>query len=177
MRVSRLICVLSALLSVAACTGRGNQLPAEVQKAKVLFEQQASTTWRLAHPTVKQFDSLQFDEYQLSPSGCTLKFTFRWRKGDVPHVTQVGFRCSPAGTISGVDLEDVLQVLHDSAKVDAFAVTDVVAKPVRGEIKAYLSGVPGGVDAELKHLVEQKMSGRALAALWLLVKEKYPSQV
>lgn len=142
----------------------------------MLFEQQASTTWRLAHPTVKQFDTLQFDEYERLPSGYVLKFTFRWRKGDVPHVTKVGFRCSPAGTLSGMDLEDVLQILHDSAKVDAFAVTDVLARPFRGEIKAYLSNVPGGADAELKQLVDRKMSGRALAALWLLVKEKYPSQ-
>jgi len=148
---------------------------AAIAKARTLVEKEAGVVWRLAHPTAK-YEEFKFDGYDKTANGYLIKYTYMRSKKDTEHKTTLGFRFNLQGTLSGIDVEDVIAVLSDSSWVKPFLAADVVSGTIREELKKRIDKIPTDVNGELKDLLNRNLGAKGLAALWLVYREAYPKE-
>lgn len=175
--LERLLGRVTLLGSVVCLAGGcGPSAPASVTRARGLVEAEADKIWRAAHPTVPSYDQFEFDGHAQQPEGGqVLKYTYRWgAKGGKPkHHLSLGFRFDAEGSLATLDVEDVVQVYEDTALVKPFLSADIVAAPLRVDLKRRIDALPDGANDELKRLVDQKLTAKGLVALWLKYKEAH----
>ena len=158
--------------------GCGPSEPTAVQRAKLLVEAEAGKIWRVAHPSVPKYDELSFDGSEQTTAGCVVKYTYLWSKkrGKRKHRTSLGFHFNAEGSLSDVDVEDVIRVLSDTSLVKPFLAAKIGTGPLRAELKKWIDALPDGADDELKKLMDQKLTPRGLVALWLKYREQHPAK-
>jgi len=176
---SMLRVVITAIAGLAAATsgcGGSPQGDEALLRAKALVASAAGQVWRLAHVTVPNYRECRFEGRDHTPVGFRVRYTYVWEKGDVEHTTQLAFHFSRKGTLSGVDAEDVIEILADSSKTAPFHAADVALIPLRLDVKRRLSKLPAGVDEELKQLADRKLSAKGVAAALLKIREQHGSE-
>ena len=163
--MNKILMLASACVTFVSCGGKA--APDEVMKAKRLIESNASTIWHAAHPTVQKY-KIKFDGQEKTPEGYHVRYVFDADRG---FKTVFGFHFNPQGLLSGIDPEEIVEVVEDSAPVKAFAGSDASIGALRTDLKNRIEKLPSGVRGELKSLIDRKLTPKGVVGVWLRYKE------